>query len=62
MVAHWTEKQKRAVSKPGAAGLAPGRPDEGVWAYVCVATAPLNAGKTSFLYCSSVSSSSPHIR
>jgi hypothetical protein len=49
MMAHWTEKQKRAVSKPGAAGLAPGRPDEGVWAYVCVATAPLNAGKTSFL-------------
>ena len=24
-----------AVSKPPAAGLAPGRPDEGVWAYVC---------------------------
>ena len=26
-----------AVSKEAAAGLTPGRPDEGVWAYVCIA-------------------------
>ena len=25
-----------AVSKQGAAGLTPGRPDEGVWAYMCI--------------------------
>jgi hypothetical protein len=45
-MSRWTEKQtgivtiwpmQGAVSKQAAAGLAPGRPDEGVWAYVCIA-------------------------
>ena len=37
-----------AVSKQAAAGLAPGRPDEGVWAYVCIVTALLHKSGVSF--------------
>jgi hypothetical protein len=43
----WLPIGEAAVSKPAAAGLAPGRPDEGIstpssqklgaWAYVCIA-------------------------
>jgi hypothetical protein len=41
-----SRKLEAALSKPAAAGLAPGRPDEGVWAYVCIAK--LRTPKKSF--------------